>query len=474
VNLLFYGVFLCSVFVSLLELSPIRGIIPFGTSRIAEIDILMIALVGVWLADAAVRCTSGRRVYQTGELAAYVLVGVLLVPAFVGLASGKSVGVVLRDCRTPLFFLAVLPMTRIMGSWRGLERFLAVLKWVAGIAVITGLGLWLSSREAPMSGSYRFGISSAMPIVAWVMLLSVAAVMMKRPLQQLRRGAWCFIVAGLLFVFFANDIRSVYVGMLAGLAALSCGVIFRGRRLHLRRWTRPLLAFVVCLGLVSGAGAAIIVKYSPDILSVALKDMRVHRIYSLLDPTFGGTVYVGEGGGNREDRLLGLTYGLELGRRNAGFGVGYGDNALVALDDVMIARLVQRNRLEGSPGNTVENLLLTHNSYGWAFGRLGIWAGTAYFVLVLLLCLRAWRAAKSTDSDGLRSVLLGTLATVVYMLVVGFGGGSFFDYTGQGLIPWLACLSVLVGGGRLASRRVRAGDESAAHRTEGGQPVGVG
>src|SRR5215510_6263296 len=178
--------------------------------------------------------------------------------------------------------------------------------------------------------------------------------------------------------------------------------------------------------------------------SILLSDLRLRRLYSLVDPTLGGTVLVGAGGTNRDDRLLGFTYGLELGSRNAGFGLGYGDNPFVDLDPQLTAILIQRNRLEGNPGNTIENMLFTHNSYGWAFGRLGLWFAIGYFAVIGVVCRRAWKAMLDAHSLTLRVVLLGTSAFVIYTLIAGFGGGGFFDYTGQGLITWLVAVTVLI------------------------------
>jgi hypothetical protein len=188
---------------------------------------------------------------------------------------------------------------------------------------------------------------------------------------------------------------------------------------------------------------------------LVLQDTRFRRLYSLIDPTEGGVVDV-TGGSNRDDRLLGASYGFNLGARNLGFGLGYGDNDFVDLDDTVIANLISRNSLAGNPGNVVENLLLFHNSYGWAFGRLGVWLACGFFTCVGLLLFQAWKATLTTPSIPLRILLLGTSSSVVSLLVLGFGGGAFFDYTGRGLVTWLVCLAVLIRGTELAREAGRA------------------
>jgi len=163
----------------------------------------------------------------------------------------------------------------------------------------------------------------------------------------------------------------------------------------------------------------------------------------------GNDFYVRTNVGNR---LLGVSYGFDLGVRNNGLGLGYGDNDFVDLDEVTINSLIAANNLAGNPGNTVENLLFTHNSYGWAMGRLGIWLALAYFALILRISFKAWKAMLKTSSVYFRAILFGTLAFVVYILLLGFGGGAFFDYTGQGLILWLVCIAVLIQATKLARR----------------------
>jgi hypothetical protein len=282
------------------------------------------------------------------------------------------------------------------------------------------------------------------------MFISLSLLIFNVGTSRLRALAKAYVLLALILVFFAHDSRSLYGGVIGGLAFIAGTAFFFGRRVRINAPIRLVAAFFILLVVMGGTLLVLAPRWPASITSVVLEDMRLRRAYSLIDPTLGGTLVVGTEGTNRDDRLLGLTYGLELGWRNSGLGLGYGDNDYVDLESDSIAILIARNRLEGQSGNTVENMLFTHNSYGWAFGRLGFWLASAYFFAIGLLWRRGWHAAVRTDSEPLRVILLGTLAFVVHMLLLGFGGGAFFDYTGQGLITWLVCLAVLVRATQLA------------------------
>ncbi len=439
-RVLFYGLFLASLMSSTSDALPVSFTVPIGTSRVSGIDLLLLAFGGTWIVSVGF---SRFLRFPRAHALVYALVLVLILPAATGLASGKSLLVVLRDCRTPLFFLGILPMLAVIRTYGSLLRLMRFMAVVGTGSLLAGFALWLLVTPPPDTNLYRFGMASALGVIVWLLFLSIGVVSLERSATRLRRWAWTYILLALVFVFLANDIRSVYIGVIGALLVMGIGYI-SARELRVRRRIRRLAVGMVLLTTLLGTLFLSPGYWGPGVQAVVLDDMRLRRLYSLIDPTLGGTLEVGPGGSNRDDRLLGLSYGLELARRNVGFGLGYGDNAFVDLDPVLISILVQRNRLEGNPGNAVENLLFAHNSYGWALGRLGLWGAGAYFLIIALLCHRAWRATMRTESRPLRIILLGTLTFLVHMLLVGFGGGAFFDYTGQGLVTWLVCLTVLV------------------------------
>jgi hypothetical protein len=446
-KVVFYTLFTTSMMLTLLWQSPVRLTIQIGASQLRETDLLLTVFLAIWLVEWLVRTQPSARL-EHGPV--YLLIGVLVIPIVTGLASGKGVGIVLRDCRTTLFYLAILPMLGVLRTYRDLRQFVRFMLLLGVPTLIAGYVHWWVANDTARPEAYRFGIDTADEILVWLMLLAAGVILIKRNDAGLRRLAWLYIAATLVFVFGANDIRSLYGGVLAAFVFMLSIAVVSGRRFGVRMPMRRLAITVTAFAILLSLCTAAAVELIPGTTSLILKDMRLRRLYSVLDPTLQGTVDVGDHDTNRDDRLLGATYGLKLGWRNYGFGLGYGDNNFVDLDEDRIQRLKQRNFLEGNPGNTVENLLFTHNSFGWAFGRLGLWPALAYFGIVLLLCERGRRAMLRTQSEGLRAMLMGTIATVVYMLVQGFGGGSFFDYTGQSLIPWLACLTFLIRATELA------------------------
>ena len=444
---------LCSLLLTsiLADVLPAVPMIQFGSSQLRAADLFLLAFVGLWTIQGVV---GGRMSVVRSHTLIYGLLVVLIVPVFTGLLAGKSVLTVLRDVRTPVFFLAILPIVRLLRSEREVDWLVRFMTAVSAGTLLYGYIAW--SRHVPSGEDvpYRFGIGSALNLNVWVMFLCLGRLAFNGAPGRARRLAWLYAAATLVFVFFGNDIRSVYVGVMGGLAVFSALLgIFGPLRLRLAIVAS---AVAVLLVAVLGSGLAVVLQASGvDLRDLALRDMRLRRLYSLIDPTIAGTVDV-SGSTNRDDRVLGFVYGYALGRRHGGLGLGYGDNPFVDLPQETIDNLTLRDRLEGHPGNAVENLLLYHNSYGWALGRLGLWAATGYFLLVLLMAARALGAMSRTRSPALRSVLAGSLAFTTYMLLFGFGGGGFFDYTGQALVTWLVCLAVLTRAAALA-RTVRSG-----------------
>lgn len=447
---LFYSLFLVSLMLTFVHLSPIRLVIPFGTSQLREVDILYLAFIGLWVIGVLLR--GKLRHHRTYRLL-YLLILVLVLPMFTGLASGKSFVVVLRDFRTPLFFLGILPMLDVLRTYadlRGLVRFMVV---IGIFSLLVGIVWWLigSRSDYIAVGYYRFGISSALSLNVWLIFLAIALASSAEAAPSLRKWAWVYVFLGMGFVFFANDARSIYVGVLGGLLFLGVVLNLKRHSLQSKRSVQQFSLVILCLFALLGPLLLLAISFGLDFQAMVLQDMRLARLYSLFEPAQGFTSdsYIGSNVGSR---LLGVSYGFDLGTRNGGLGMGYGDNVFVDLDDRIIRFLVDTNYLAGNPGNTIENLLFTHNSYGWAFGRLGLWLALSYFALILRISFQAWKAMLKTSLVPLRVILLGTLTFVLYVLLLGFGGGGFFDYTGQGLITWLVCLAVLIRGVVLAQQ----------------------
>jgi hypothetical protein len=442
---LFHALFLTSVLLTLIQSLPPVAAIHFGSSQLREVDLLMLPFVGLWVSYGLL---SGRWRYYRSHALIYALLIILVVPVFTGLAAGKSLPTVLRDVRTPVFFLSILPMLSVLATEQDLRRFLRFIAIVGGLTLLAGYVAWW--RHAPIAEdeAYRFGIASALNLNIWLLLLSVARLGLGHQNATGRRRAWSYVIFSVVFIFFANDIRSVYVGVLGASALLTVMLVALAPA-----WVRTTIVLGAGSLVVAGVvGFGLVKLLDVDLNNLVLQDMRLRRLYSLIDTSVGGTVDI-SGGTNRDDRLLGFTYGFELGRRAGGMGVGYGDNPFVDLPQETIDNLVQRDHLEGHPGNVIENLLMVHNSYGWAFGRLGLWPGAAFFLVLLFMAARGWRAVRRTNVLFLKVVLTGSLAFMTYMLLLGFGGGAFFDYTGEGLITWLVCLAVVTRATALARRR---------------------
>ena len=432
---------------TLVALSPIRGIIPIGSSELREVDIIMLAFVSLWAVKIGYRGTIRR------QRVVYLLILILVLPAFIGLVvSGKPFVIVLRDVRTPLFFLSILPMLDILRTHADFRRLIHFMVVIGIFSLLVGIAWWLigSNSGNVGVGQYRFGIGSALSLIVWLVFLAIAFVSFGKPSSSQRKWAWGWIISGIGFIFFANDIRSVYLGVLGGLLFLG-GVVFLSEFVHLkiRHSIKQIVFTLFCFCVLLVLSILFAVSLGLDFQTLAAKDMRLSRLYSLVTPFSEASddFYTGTNAGNR---LLGVSYGFDLGIRNGGLGLGYGDNDFVDLDERTVSTLIAANNLAGNPGNTVENLLFTHNSYGWAMGRLGLWLALAYFALILRISFKAWKAMLKTSSVYFRAILFGTLAFVVYILLLGFGGGAFFDYTGQGLILWLVCIAVLIQATKLA------------------------
>ena len=118
ITMLFYLLAASSLLHSVVLASPVRFTVVLGSSQLREVDLLMVGLVGVWFVDGFLTRFSSN--YRFGAL--YLLLVVLLLPIVTGLAAGKAVGTVLRDCRTPLFFASLLPMLDVLRTPQDLER----------------------------------------------------------------------------------------------------------------------------------------------------------------------------------------------------------------------------------------------------------------------------------------------------------------------------------------------------------------
>lgn len=121
---LFCALFMASSLLTLVDASPVRVAIQYGTSHLRETDLLALALVASWMLASLVR---GRLDYRCAHAFVYALVLVLLLPVFIGLAAGKPPTVVLRDLRTPVFFFAILPMLAVQKTDADLRRLFRVL-----------------------------------------------------------------------------------------------------------------------------------------------------------------------------------------------------------------------------------------------------------------------------------------------------------------------------------------------------------
>ena len=446
---LFYALFCLGLIWLLVDTWSVRLVIKFGSSQLREIDFVVLAFLGVW----AVRVVLRGQVLRAGmNWPLFGLLFLLLMPVSIGLAVGKPVTTVLRDVRVPIYYATILPMLAVLctyGDLRRLQRFVVI---VGLLSMGTSIGSWLVGRftSAAQSEIQRNGIASLNAIGVWLLFIAVASLFIGDFRPPVKRWAGVVLGLGLIQTYVANDIRSSYVGVTAGLLFFvvapwlwhqrsRSAAVLRKRSL---RW-----GIIVCgllLALTSLIGLSIAWS-GLEIRDIIANNMTLRRFYSLIDPTIETL-----GSQNREDRLLAVSYGLELGLSNYGLSFGYGDNSFVNLDSDQIFGLIRRNRLEDNPGNVVEGLLFFHNAYGWAFGRLGFWVAVLYFLIVLAIIVRAWRAAWKTRLVELRVFLFATLAFAIYILVSGFGGGGFFDYFGPGMIFWLIALAVLLRGTALA------------------------
>ncbi len=446
---LFYAFVWVGLLWQILETLPVRLVIPLGSSELREIDLVVLVFLGVWVVRVILR---GRTPGMGMSWPIYGFVFLLLIPVPIGLVVGKPVETVLRDVRVPLYYATLLPMLDVLRNHADLRRLQRFIVIIGLVSMLTGIGLWLVNRFTGSSESLqqRYGIGSLNVMGTWLLFIAVAFILFGDARSSLKRRAGVLVGLGLIQTYVASDTRSLYVGVLGGLLLLLVVPWLWHRRSRLaarlrQRWIR--WGIVVCgvlLVLMVFMGLALAWS-SLNVRDVIENNMTLRRFYSLVDPTIEQY-----GAQNRDDRLLAVSYGLELGLNNYGLGLGYGDNSFVNLDSDQIYGLVQRNGIENNPGNIIEGLLFYHNSFGWTFARLGFWLALLYFFLVLAVIVRAWRAAWQTRSADLRVFLFATSAFVICTLISGFGGGGFFDYFGPGMVFWLIALTVLVRGAALA------------------------
>jgi len=426
-----------------LDSLPVRLVIPLGSSQLRETDLVVFAFLAVWGGRAMLHGHSSRKAIG-GSV--YGIVFLLLIPVLIGLAVGKPLGTVLRDVRVPLYYATMLPMLVVLRNHTDLHRLQRFIMFIGFVSMLSSIGLWLASRftSAAESMVQRYGFGSLNVLGTWLLFIAVASVLFGDAGLSRKRWAGVLVVLGLIQTYVVNDVRSTYVGVLGGLLFLACVPWLWSRRSRLpvglrQRWLKwgivvsgLLLVLMFSLGLAMAWSGL-------NVRDIVGNNMTLRRFYSLVDPTIEEY-----GLSNREDRLVAVSYGLEIGFNNYGLGLGYGDNSFVNLDENQIYGLIQRNRIEGNPGNIIEGLLFFHNSFAWVFGRLGLWLALIYFFLVLVLFVRAWRAAYQAKLTGLRVFTFATLAFVIYTLISGFGGGGFFSYLGPGMAFWLIALAVLI------------------------------
>lgn len=448
-NGLFYAFMWLGLLWILLGNLPVRLTIPFGDSELREIDLVVFGFLSLW----ALRVVLRGRIPSPGmNWPIYSIVLLLLIPVSVGLAVGKPVATVLRDVRIPIYYATMLPMLDVLRNHvdlRRLERFIVV---VGLVSMLTSIGLWFVSRFTSSSEllQQRYGIASLNIMGTWLLFLAVASILFTDAGATGRRWTGVLVGLGLIQTYVASDGRSTYVGVCAGLLFLvgAPWLWYRRNRLAAKLRQRWIKWGVVVSGLLLALMTLIgigMVWSDLDVRDVVKNNMTLRRFYSLVDPTIEEN-----GAQNREDRFLALSYGFELGIRNYGLGLGYGDNPFVDLNQNQIDGLINRNQREGNSGNVVEGLLFYHNSFGWTFARLGLWLAMVYFFLVGAFVVHAWRSAWQTKLVGLRVFLFATLAFVIATLISGFGGPFFFDYFGYNMVFWLIALTVLLHGVSLA------------------------
>lgn len=372
-------------------------------------------------------------------LSLWGIVAAVTVPSFIGLTVGKGAAI-FRDLRTPLYYTAAILMVYAFRSYRSIRSFHIVIV-VAGLlsVVVSAIEVAHAFRSigwAAFEGSRRLGTSMA--TASALMMAALLALLLFSDVRGWQRaGAHLLVIASLVQIFVLNDARSLYLAAAVIFGFLTATAAFINRNLinPRRRFTIRLSIIGVCVVIVfTTAGFWITGIPTESLYRVTL----LRRVAGLITPELDV-----KGAANRSDRILALSYGLNLAMRNGGLGMGYGDNDFVDLQPNVIDQLVIRNQLEGNPGNVVEGLLFFHNAYGWALGRLGLWCSIAYFGFVAALLTKAYRVALRSESAAVRSSLLGAIAFALYTLVVGAGGGGFVDYFGPGMVVWIAVLAFI-------------------------------
>lgn len=428
--LLAYSVLTLSLFSAPLETFDLN--VQIRQSQVRPLDMAVVSLIGVW--------TLLRLLGRVGQSPRLVwILGVLLtLPVLTAVAAGKSFFLIARDVRTPMFHIVIAALGAAVRRERDVRRLWGYIGSVAGLGFVLSATAWFvalrSGAFEAAEGYRRYGVASLNAASALFLAFCVAMTLFGTAAMRYRLAS--SLVAALLLVQMCvfNDSRSQYVATAVLIAFLiGASAMMPQRRVLLKR------RMFVRLGIMLGAVAivAIAVLIGLGVPMIGRDNYAVKRIRGLVDPAVdpGSST-------NRQDRLNALTYGWHLGTKKSGFGLGYGDNPFTELPQHEADELLMRNNFQNKPGNAVEGLLLFHNAYAWALGRLGLWVAIGYFIVIALILVRGYKAAQHTG--GLCQIsVLAAIAFAMFCLAQGFGGGVFFDYFGPGVIPWSLALAIV-------------------------------
>ena len=435
-----YLLFIVAVSWDIIDFLPFRFVMSAGGSQLRETDFLVFLLVIFWKLFAPKNENNANR--DSSFTLFFFLTIILIIPIFIGIFNEKPISAVVRDFRTPLYYFAMIPMASFFRDQDNTNKFLRVIILMGCVGALIGISRWYVIGGIDEFGRARFGFGSMYSTVAWSMFLSIAFLMFRNKSLEHFCLVLFYILFCLVYIFLANDSRSLYVGTLAGLFFLF--IIYRQikkeKSLLKGSQSKSKALRVVFLFVITGLTVNVIFISFPDIIREISSHNNVVRVlYSLYSPEGGETEYA-----NRTDRMNAISYAYDLAIENYGFGCGYGDNSFVRLDEKTIQNIVvARLKNEDLFRNAAEAILFFHNAYAWALARLGLWMSLLFFITILTLIFRALKVVYEKENQFDRVILSGSIAFAIFNLFSGFGGGGFFDFMGPGMIPWLFCLTFL-------------------------------
>ena len=388
-----------------------RGI-PLSGGTLKVTDLILIATLGSWLAQAAVRHWEVR--LPSGATSALLLYGIAWAVISILVAYGSPPKSSLTELRPLLSFLLVFPIVDGVRSLREVEIGLGLFLAAASVACL--ITLWRYAHGEGGVASYTNGAIRVedsffmFPMLAAIWVAALAPTI-RAPTTIAALSTLAILSLGALFFTFQ---RSAWLAFLVALALL---VIRLAPGMRLRLVLRGVPVLLAGLVAVLAVNAVATRSASNPLHSAAT------RLSSVAD--FNKDV----SGRYRLDEWLAAGHAIA---RHPLAGIGLGNS--ISFWSPAYSPTTNTN-------GGITTATYIHSSYIWFALKLGLPGALAFIGLLLLQVGRAQALLRQKLSRGSRRLLLGALASLVALLVVSIGGSHLnADFS----TPYIAAVIALI------------------------------